>query len=73
MFKHFQINLVLDDFGYEDLLAELVERKLKIHLDAKRQRVFDRCTKSIPDFCTNQSEANIVVCEYLPSNDEIKK
>lgn len=62
----YQFNLVLDDFGYEDLLVELANQNVKIYLDAKRERILSK-TYRLDKFTKEQSTAQLIVCDKMPT------
>lgn len=67
-YQDYQMFLVLDDYGYEDLVAELAAGKFEcqIFLDDKRRKIFDKIENS-PKFCEFPNEARIIVLDRMPS------
>lgn len=62
--------MLIDDFGYEDLLFDLLMSGIKICLDLKRSEIFKR-QQILEYFETNPDEADIIITNEL--GDNIKK
>lgn len=54
--------MVIDDFGYEDLILYLAQSGMKIFLDEKRNVIFRR-QSLLEHFATDSSEAQICLTD----------
>lgn len=63
----YNFHLMIDDFGYEDLLFDLLMRGIRICLDLKRSEIFKR-QQILHFFTTNPDEADIIVTNELADN-----
>lgn len=64
--------MLVDDFGYEDLLFMLAERDIDIQLDEKRVEIFKR-QNLLNYFCTDSNEAKITLVNHIDRNTVKKR
>lgn len=65
--KNYKFHMLIDDFGYEDLLYDLAQKGIRICLDLQRSEIFQR--QQILDLFTNNfDDADIIVLNQLPDN-----
>lgn len=70
-FKDHKFQMLVDDFGYEDLLFMLAKNGFKIHLTEKLTEIFET-QKLLQYFCNEPNKANIILVDKL-SNDVAKQ
>lgn len=57
--------MLVDDFGYEDLIFSLAQKGISIYLDAYRVELFKR-QLLLQHFTSNPYDANIILTNELP-------
>lgn len=63
-----QFHMIIDDFGYEDLIFALVENGIRIHfLKSKRIQIFKR-HRFFDSAQSAESDADIILEDQLPDN-----
>lgn len=61
--------MLIDSFGYEDLIFELSKKGVKIFLDTQSMQIF-KLQQNLDQFCTNQTEADIILVNKLAEDTE---
>lgn len=59
--------MLIDDFGYEDLIFNLATKGIKIYLDAYRSEIFTR-QQIAHYFTTDFSNADILLMNHLDND-----
>lgn len=59
--------MLIDDFGYEDLLFDLTQKGIRVCLDYYRSEVFKR-QQILHLFAANPDEADITITNELADN-----
>lgn len=63
----------MKEFGYEDLLAELVDQGVKIWLDLNRELIFKRNGPKKLKFTETPSKADIFISNEMPDEEIIRR
>lgn len=61
--------MLIDDFGYEDLLFMLAKDGIRIFLGEKRAKIFKK-QDVLHHFCDDPNEAHIIIVDELPRDIE---
>lgn len=59
--------MLIDEFGYEDLLFMLAENGVKIHLNEKCAKIFGE-QNLVQHFCKDQNDADIILVDKFSSD-----
>ncbi|XP_031631109.1 uncharacterized protein LOC116345667 [Contarinia nasturtii] len=62
-----KFHMIIDDFGYEDLIFLLAKKGIKIYPDTKRVEIFNRQQISNV-FCMDFQQAEVYLVDQLPDN-----
>lgn len=64
---NYKFHMLIDDFGYEDLIFDLAQRGILIYLDALRVELFKR-QLLLQHFTLDPYEAHIILTNELASD-----
>ncbi|XP_055323392.1 uncharacterized protein LOC129578607 [Sitodiplosis mosellana] len=67
---HKKFHMLIDNFGYEDLIFELVKNEVKIYLDPEYSTEIFKWQQCLDQFCTDQAEADIILVNKLAEDTE---
>lgn len=68
----YKFHMLVDDFGYENLLFMLAKKGIKVFLDDKTTEIFKR-QDILHHFCNDRNEAKITVVNHLDTNNVEKQ
>lgn len=71
--EKYKFHIIIDDFGYEQLVLALAEDGFKIHfLSSKYHRIYKRHPK-FEQYAASKSDAHVILIDCLPPHNEIER